>query len=295
MIDGIINKLFPNLFFIYYTEMKIYESGGESQSMKKRVLFAITLLILIVGVPFIINESYKVNKGYITLWGASEVLSYYGTVLGASTTILAVIYTIRFTRKQINYDYSISQEKLKWEKVDNLLQEHFKKIMPTEILQIYTSSEKVTNPMYYVEQILIRIIEIKTSLDWIKSYINPDEYKLISNYIDMLLSVDEEICTVCSKIVGFLEQFAKNNLHTKAQQAIDNKNTPLNTDELNMYKKIIVDNPYTNPEEILESLDTCSQELLAIQEKQFHNLLNSKRDIFYKIFSDLNDNEKKIR
>lgn len=269
--------------------------GGESQSMKKRVLFAITLLILIVGVPFIINESYKVNKGYITLWGASEVLSYYGTVLGASTTILAVIYTIRFTRKQINYDYSISQEKLKWEKVDNLLQEHFKKIMPTEILQIYTSSEKVTNPMYYVEQILIRIIEIKTSLDWIKSYINPDEYKLISNYIDMLLSVDEEICTVCSKIVGFLEQFAKNNLHTKAQQAIDNKNTPLNTDELNMYKKIIVDNPYTNPEEILESLDTCSQELLAIQEKQFHNLLNSKRDIFYKIFSDLNDNEKKIR
>lgn len=258
-----------------------------------KVLFAIILLILIVGVPFIINELYKVDNGYITLWGASEVLSYYGTVLGASATILAVIYTIKFTRKQINYEYSISQEKLKWEKVDNLLQEHFIKIMPTEIIQIYAPSEKITNPVPYIEQIQVRIFEIKTSLDWIKSYINPDEYKLISSYMDTLLSVDEEICNVCSKVVGFLTQFAKNNLHTKAQQAIDNQNTSLNTEELDMYKKMVIDNSYTNPEEILESLGTCSKELLAIQEKKFQNLLNCKRDIFCQIYSNLNDNEQK--
>ena len=173
------------------------------------------------------------------------------------------------------------------------MQEHFIKIMPTEIIQIYTPSEKVTNPVPYIEQIQVRIIEIKTSLDWIKSYINPDEYKLISSYMDMLLSVDEEICNVCFKVVGFLTQFEKNNIHTKAQQNIDNKNTPLNTEELNMYKKNVIDNPYTNPEKILESLGTCSKELLAIQEKQFQNLLNCKRDIFYKIYSDLNVNEQK--
>lgn len=261
--------------------------------MKKKILFAIILLILIVGVPFIINESYKVDDGYITLWGASEVLSYYGTVLGASATILAVIYTIKFTRKQINYDYSISQEKLKWEKVDNLLQEHFKKIMPTEIIQIYTSSEKATNPMYYIEKIQIRIIEIKTSLDWIKSYINPDEYKLISSYMDMLLSVDEEICNVCSKVVEILAQFEQNNLHNEVQQAIDNQSTLINTEELDAYKKMIKDNPYINPEKIHKSLSTCSQELLAIQEEKFQNLLNCKRDIFCEIYSNLNNNEQK--
>ncbi len=258
-----------------------------------KVLFAMVLLFLIIGVPFIINESYKADKGYITLWGASEVLSYYGTILGAVATILTVIYTIKFTRKQIDYEYTISQEKLKWEKVDNLLQEHFKKIMPTEIIKIFSSSEKVNQPVYYIEKIQVRMIEIKTSLDWIKSYINPDEYKLISDYIEMLLSVDEAICNVCSRVVESLIQFKKNDLHNEAQQAINNQNIPLSTEQLEIYKKTIMDNPYINPKEILDNLSVCSEELLDIQKEKFQNLLNCKRDIFYKIYSDLNRNEQK--
>src|SRR5699024_10680981 len=77
---------------------------GEGQSMKKKVIFVIVILFLIVGIPLIINELYKVNSGYITMWGASEVLSYYGTILGAGATIIAVYFTIHFTQKQICYE-----------------------------------------------------------------------------------------------------------------------------------------------------------------------------------------------
>lgn len=42
---------------------------GEGQSMKKKVIFVIVILFLIVGIPLIINELYKVNSGYITMWG----------------------------------------------------------------------------------------------------------------------------------------------------------------------------------------------------------------------------------
>ena len=38
-----------------------------------------TALIAVVGVPFAINELYKLDKGYITVWTGPEFLAYYGT------------------------------------------------------------------------------------------------------------------------------------------------------------------------------------------------------------------------
>jgi len=64
-----------------------------------------TLVILIafiafaVAGPYIINEAYKLNRGYITIWGAPELLVYYGAVLSGSATIFAVLATIHSTRK----------------------------------------------------------------------------------------------------------------------------------------------------------------------------------------------------
>ena len=51
------------------------------------MILGITLLI-----PFIINEAYKYGKGYVTLWGAEDVLSFYGTYLSFwGTVILGVV------------------------------------------------------------------------------------------------------------------------------------------------------------------------------------------------------------
>lgn len=256
----------------------------------KNVLLAIVICFLIVGVPFIINELYKIDKGYITLWGASEVLSYYGTILGATATILAVIFTIQFTKRQSRYEYYILQEKLKWEKVDDLLQEHFKKIMSTEIIQLYSMSEKIVNPIPYIEKLQVRIIEIKTSLDWIKSYLNPEQYKNISDFIDEILDVDKEICNICSKIVESLMQFKRNEIYEKNYKKIEKGELIFSTEELEKYEKEVLNIPYTKPEEILNNIDIYSKNLLDIQEKKFQNLLNCKREIFNKIYDDLNNN-----
>ena len=44
----------------------------------------LAVIIFVVGVPIIINECYKANSGYITMWGAADVLSYYGTGFGCA-------------------------------------------------------------------------------------------------------------------------------------------------------------------------------------------------------------------
>lgn len=60
---------------------------------------AVMTVLAVVFVPFAINESYKNDEGYITVWGGSEVLAYFGTVISAiGTIILGVIAWQQNTR-----------------------------------------------------------------------------------------------------------------------------------------------------------------------------------------------------
>lgn len=64
----------------------------------------IFIFISIAG-PFAINKAYTVGEenrenAYITIWGAEEVFGFWGEVVGAGATILALIYTIMYTEYQ---------------------------------------------------------------------------------------------------------------------------------------------------------------------------------------------------
>ena len=58
--------------------------------MKKncKIICALSIFVIIVVViPILINEAYKSNNGYKTVWDGSDVLSYYGTMVSAIGTI----------------------------------------------------------------------------------------------------------------------------------------------------------------------------------------------------------------
>ena len=69
-----------------------------------------TFVLLTFGIPIIINEVYKSNSGYLTLWDASDVLSFYSVILSGIITIGSLIVTIYFskkdTEKQIKHSHS---------------------------------------------------------------------------------------------------------------------------------------------------------------------------------------------
>ncbi|WP_461811091.1 hypothetical protein, partial [Faecalimonas sp.] len=71
---------------------------NDKKWFKKPGLYVliVILILTIIGIPVVINEIYKygatISKPYITIWGADEVLSYYGTVLSfLGTFILGVV------------------------------------------------------------------------------------------------------------------------------------------------------------------------------------------------------------
>ena len=72
----------------------------KQRKIFKVVLWVFLVFLLVLGIPAGINECYKMNGDYTTLWSAADVLSYYGTLLGATATIVAVVWTIRFSKTQ---------------------------------------------------------------------------------------------------------------------------------------------------------------------------------------------------
>lgn len=78
--------------------------------MKKNIFIGIILIFLsiflIIVVPYLVNELYKLNQGYITMYSASDILNYYSSLISCVITISGLLYTIvsnrNETKKQIN-------------------------------------------------------------------------------------------------------------------------------------------------------------------------------------------------
>lgn len=62
------------------------------------------LLVLIIGIPFIINEAYKRGGFYATMWNAADVLSYFGTVMAAIIGIVGVSLTVYISTQNYRDD-----------------------------------------------------------------------------------------------------------------------------------------------------------------------------------------------
>lgn len=71
----------------------------------KWILTALVLLVVIVGVPLLINQAYKSGTIiYITKWEASDVLAYYGAVLASAGAAIGVYISIRAANKNYQDD-----------------------------------------------------------------------------------------------------------------------------------------------------------------------------------------------
>ena len=74
------------------------------KSWTKWILTAVIALALIVGVPIIINECYKTNSGYMTMWSAADMLAYNGTYVASVGAAVGVFVSIKVAAKNYKED-----------------------------------------------------------------------------------------------------------------------------------------------------------------------------------------------
>ena len=104
-------------------------------SKKTKFLVALGAVFLVVGIPIIINECYKANCGYITVWDGSDVLGYYGTILGSVIAVISIIVTIAFTKKQIQRESFLKNEDEKWKRLREIFLQILNDINPMRVLK----------------------------------------------------------------------------------------------------------------------------------------------------------------
>ena len=158
---------------------------------KKYLILAIIVAcaVAIVG-PLIINECYKSNSGYITLWSPADMLAYYGVVLGALVAIITVVVTIGFTRKQIQMENFLKQENEKWTKIEAIFANAIDKINPMHPL-IETMDTGMKDPVAAITTFQKYGMMCKIALDQLNAHLCVNDYPKVKKLIVSICNATE--------------------------------------------------------------------------------------------------------
>ena len=168
--------------------------------MSKRTKFLIILgaVFLIVGIPVIINECYKANCGYITVWDSSDVLGYYGTILGSVIAVISIIVTITFTKKQIQRESFLKNEDEKWNRLREIFLQILNDINPMRVLKDVMDNG-FTNPTKAIHLLQRYQLDCKMANDLLNVHLNMSDYPKFKELIDGIATTAEYFVGISQK------------------------------------------------------------------------------------------------
>ena len=230
--------------------------------MSKRTKFLIILgaVFLIVGIPVIINECYKANCGYITVWDGSDVLGYYGTILGSVIAVISIIVTITFTKKQIQRESFLKNEDEKWNRLREIFLQILNDINPMRVLKDVMDNG-FTDPTKAIHLLQRYQLDCKMANDLLNVHLNMSDYPKFKELID-------GIATTAEYFVGISQKEIDQYSDLRIWQHKDTAQEML---------RIEKDHPGTFPEdhvalneEVIEKIKTISYENINLQITQLN-------------------------
>ena len=164
------------------------------------LMATVIILALVIGVPLGINELYKKGPGYITVWDGADVLSFYGTILGTCATVLALVITIVFTRKQISRESYLKSESEKWARIESIFASALDTINPMRPI-ISAMDNGHLNPTATILRFEKYLISCKTATDQLNAYLNMKDYPKVKGLIDGIAALVEQVEPILQKEV----------------------------------------------------------------------------------------------
>ena len=257
--------------------------------MLKRIIAVISslasLLFLTIGIPIIINECYKAG-GYITLWQAEDVLSYYGTILGATVSVAVLAATILFTRKQIRHDQFVNRQSQKWKSVDAIIIQAIEAVQPLQVAQMVYADMGYEHAGETINKLQRHIMNMKKSLDMLNCHLDSTEGKRLGVLVQKILLCMEEVESLAQQMVQQLSCIQKNKLHENYKEllrlAVQSPGT-VDDNTIQNYQDYLKANPYTSPDKITEEIGNIGLKLVGVYNSTYQSLLSKKREVFFEI------------
>lgn len=257
--------------------------------MKKhtyRWLFAIILVVILaIGIPVGINEAYKADCGYITIWGAEDVLAYYGALLGATATAGALVLTIFFTRKQILRESYLKSETDKWAKTENVIGNILNEINPMPAL-MQVMDTGFTDPHKAINSLQKYQICCRMTTDQLMACVNTADYVKIEELIKHIADISDKLFQVSQKEVDQYnkQQQLKQREITLKLLSMEKQNPgSLPAEEIAKYQETIKNTDEICFEDIEDAVQQLNEEFVRIYETDFRVLLQLKGATFESI------------
>ena len=248
---------------------------------KNYVIAGIIALILVIGVPIVINELYKVNAGYMTIWGAADVLSYYATILGACVTVGALIVTIIFTKKQVQRDSFIKHQEEKWNRIESMVSSSLDRINPARIIEIIL---KVTSSSYdeAITAFHLYSLQAKTALDSLFGYLSGEYYPRLEPLLLDIQDAAEEYCGIVSKLDSQYQNLILLEMRKNAQSIYNkaHQNPAAHMRDLLNSQMFLSKTSSLDATEIRAEINALSEQLSALRDTSYRKLLEKKRSTF---------------
>ena len=241
-------------------------------------------MLLIVGIPIAINEAYKTNTGYITVWGAEDVLSYYGDILGAGVTIGALAITILFTKRQIQRDSYIKVQEEKWNNIESHVSKALEEIQPVKVSEIM--AEAISNQNgETITAIQLFVYRAKTSLDSLTGFISGEDYELLEPLLIGIADATTEYCGIAEKVAFQYQKMIQLQIR---RNALDIKKTAQQNPskfmkEIEESERILKETADLSEENVIAELNALGDSLVKARDNSFRKLLEQKRNTFAKL------------
>ena len=262
----------------------------------KAIFIVIVIIILIIGVPIIINECYKLNCGYITVWDGADVLGYYGTILGSVISVATLVITIRFTKKQIQRESYLQNEREKLSNLKSIFLEILDSINP--ILTLKNVIDNGFNDPSKAINILQKYqMNCKTACDQLNAHLNISDYPKFKKLIDSIADISEELIRISqAEITQYSNLRFWKHRETALKIAQNEKALPgsFSKEDIAFSNDILEKTKDVNYEDIEKEIAKLNSEFIAIYEKQFRALLQLNGTTFEELQSEVHQRADKI-
>lgn len=272
--------------------MKPSDKKQEKPVWWKILLYILSFLILIFGVPFIINECYKAEPIYITKWNAADVLSYYGTILGTTATAMAMAVTITFTYKQIRRDSYFKNESEKWSKIESVFADALNEINPMRSL-IETMDIGFTNPSAAIIAMQKYQISCRIAADPLNARLNVVDYPKVKHIIDAIDGFEEEISPILQdgiKEYSKLRNFRGRDNAEKTLEMERKRPHSFSKEDIAFSEKILESTDGIQLDDIQKAINQVNERIIAIYYHTYRPLLQLKGSTFEQINAKIQKN-----
>ena len=255
----------------------------------KWFLFVLALLAVVIGIPVIINESYKANSGYMTIWGAADALSYYGMILGALVAVATVVVTILFTYKQIQRDSFLKSENEKWAKIEEIFAMALDTINPIRPMT-EAMDTGMKNPGAAITTFQKYQMACKIASDQLVAFLNGADYQKVKTLLERANQATEEFSHICDEEIAIYERLLSFSGRQTAERTVEMEAAhpaSFPEDTLTFCRTIIDKTNGITLDALTKELAASNEKMVSAYETKYRDLLQLKGQTFEVINAEI--------